>query len=116
LGLPINVRLHRKEDLTTLDLAEAMPRELAAWFPELGWQLAADGAYASLAKRGLPRCELTSRMRRDAALYSTIDGAHRLSALIAWVNDDYGAGAISQRFFGDNISVAQKALRQFKNK
>jgi len=69
LGLPINVRLHRKKDLTTLDLAEAMLRELATWFPERCWRLAADGAYASLAGRGLPRCELTSRMRRDAALY-----------------------------------------------
>ena len=28
-----------------------------------------------------------------------IDGAHRLSALIAWVNDDYGDGFISQSFF-----------------
>lgn len=37
-----------------------------------------------------------------------IDGAHRLSALIAWVNDDYGAGAMSRRFFGDRISCAQK--------
>jgi hypothetical protein len=69
LGLPINVRLHRKHDLTTLDLAEQMVWELATWFPERCWRLAADGAYASLAKRGLPRCELTSRMRRDAALY-----------------------------------------------
>jgi len=31
--------------------------------------LCADGAYASLARRGLPRTTLTSRMRRDAALY-----------------------------------------------
>lgn len=38
----------------------------------------------------------------------TIDGAHRLSALIAWVNDDYGAGEISRRFFGNRISLAQK--------
>ena len=28
-----------------------------------------------------------------------IDGAHRLSALIAWVNDDYGIGNISTSFF-----------------
>ena len=72
LGLPMNVRLHRKKDLTTLDLAEQMLRELAAWFPKRDWQLAADGAYASLAKRGLPRCQLTSRMRRDAALYERL--------------------------------------------
>ena len=29
-----------------------------------------------------------------------IDGAHRLSALMAWVNDDYGDGAISIDYFG----------------
>jgi hypothetical protein len=29
-----------------------------------------------------------------------IDGAHRLSALIAWVENDYGDGAVSQKFFG----------------
>jgi hypothetical protein len=37
-----------------------------------------------------------------------IDGAHRLSALMAWVNNDYGSGAISRKFFGDDgISDAQ---------
>jgi hypothetical protein len=38
-----------------------------------------------------------------------IDGAHRLSALMAWVNNDYGNGTISKKFFGeDGISEAQK--------
>jgi len=35
--------LHRKHDLTTLDLAEQMVWELATWFPERCWRLAADG-------------------------------------------------------------------------
>lgn len=39
-----------------------------------------------------------------------IDGAHRLSALIAWVNDDYGFGSISKQFFGDNIPALQRRL------
>ena len=30
-----------------------------------------------------------------------IDGAHRLSSIIAWVNDDYGDGEISKRHFGE---------------
>jgi hypothetical protein len=34
-----------------------------------------------------------------------IDGSHRLSALIAWVNDDYGDGAISREFFAYNINI-----------
>jgi hypothetical protein len=36
-----------------------------------------------------------------------IDGAHRLSALIAWVNDDYGDGKISRLFFTHIIAPAQ---------
>ena len=39
-----------------------------------------------------------------------IDGAHRLSALIAWVNDDYGDGAISKQFFKDGITDMQRRL------
>lgn len=39
-----------------------------------------------------------------------IDGAHRISALLAWINDDYGDGALSKNFFGDNISDAQKKV------
>lgn len=36
-----------------------------------------------------------------------IDGSHRLSALIAWVHDDYGDGERSQRFFGHAIPAEQ---------
>ena len=39
-----------------------------------------------------------------------IDGAHRISALIAWVNNDYGNGEISQKFFGYDIPEPQKKL------
>lgn len=37
-----------------------------------------------------------------------IDGGHRLSALRAWVQDDYGDGPISQAFFTYTISEDQK--------
>ena len=38
-----------------------------------------------------------------------IDGAHRLSALMAWVNDDYGNGILSKSFFGeDGLTETQK--------
>ncbi|WP_082106471.1 GmrSD restriction endonuclease domain-containing protein [Micromonospora haikouensis] len=37
-----------------------------------------------------------------------IDGAHRLSALAAWVNDDYGDKDISVKFFANNIPREQK--------
>ncbi|WP_290753701.1 DUF262 domain-containing protein [Henriciella sp.] len=36
-----------------------------------------------------------------------IDGSHRLSALIAWVQDDYGDGDLSKKFHGDSIAREQ---------
>lgn len=69
LGLPIGVRLYRKGGPTHLDLAEQMLRAVAGWFPDRFFALCCDGAYASLAGRRLPRTHVTSRMRRDAALY-----------------------------------------------
>ncbi len=36
-----------------------------------------------------------------------IDGAHRISALAAWVNDDYGDGKISRKFFDNAIPEQQ---------
>lgn len=70
LGVPVNVGLHRKKDpATTVEHAAEMIRELAAWLPERRFHLCCDGAYASLAGAALPRCHVTSRMRRDAAVY-----------------------------------------------
>jgi len=69
LGLPVNMRLHRKNGATLLDLGEEMVREVASWFPDRSFRLCADGFYASLAGRDLPRTVVQSRMRRDAALY-----------------------------------------------
>lgn len=48
-----------------------------------------------------------------------IDGAHRLSALISWVNDDYGDGVISKAFYEheipeEQILVAQKTRRKIE--
>jgi hypothetical protein len=39
-----------------------------------------------------------------------IDGGHRLSALRAWVEDDYGDGAISQQFYHGEITEDQKKI------
>lgn len=39
-----------------------------------------------------------------------IDGGHRLSALRAWMEDNYGDGPISHQFFGGNLSVEQKKI------
>lgn len=50
-----------------------------------------------------------------------IDGAHRLSAFMAWINDDYGDGEISNEFYGQKISeeqleLAKKARTQIEKK
>ncbi len=42
---------------------------VAGWFPDREFHLCGDGAYAPLAGRNLPRTYVTSRLRRDAALY-----------------------------------------------
>ena len=70
IAIPVNARLHKKNDpATTVEHAAQMMRELAAWLPDRQLHLYADGAYASLAGADLPRTHVTSRMRRDAALY-----------------------------------------------
>ena len=69
LGLPINVRVYRKGGKSHAELAEDMIGELADWFPQRRFHLCADGAYACLAGRQLPRTHFTSRLRRDAALF-----------------------------------------------
>ncbi len=45
--------------------------------------------------------------RSQSGLIFVIDGAHRLSALISWINDDYGDGKISQKFYENNITEDQ---------
>lgn len=46
-----------------------------------------------------------------------IDGAHRLSALRSWVEDDYGDGPISISFFGGEIPADQKKFaKDMRNK
>ena len=69
LALPVNARLHRKNDRSLLDLAHDMLRELAAWFPDREFDICADGFYAPMASMLPADMYLTSRIRRDAALY-----------------------------------------------
>jgi hypothetical protein len=45
-----------------------------------------------------------------------IDGAHRLSAIIAWVHDDYGAGGISAKHFQNAISEHQRLMHEATKK
>src|SRR6185437_6738428 len=41
-----------------------------------------------------------------------IDGCHRMSALIAYVNNDYGDGEISRKFYSHKIPVPQAKLHK----
>lgn len=45
-----------------------------------------------------------------------IDGAHRLSAIVAWVHDDYGDGDTSKRFFDGVISEDQIVAAEYTRK
>jgi len=74
IALPINLRVRTKTGGNkTTELAAAMTslgrEEIADWLPERSFHLTADGAYACLVGAQLPRTHVTSRMRRDAALY-----------------------------------------------
>ena len=48
--------------------------------------------------------------RSSSGHYFVIDGSHRLSSLIAWINDDYGNGKISKDFFDGEITEEQKKI------
>lgn len=45
---------------------------------------------------------------QGAANVFVIDGGHRLSALKAWIENDYGDGSISLKYFGNDISNEQR--------
>lgn len=45
--------------------------------------------------------------RNNNGLYFVIDGAHRLSALISWIKDDYGDAEISKKFYNANVNEEQ---------
>jgi hypothetical protein len=74
-------------------------RETSNWSPEA----VADLIQTFLHRELIPAVILW-RSGRDVFV---IDGAHRLSALIAWVHDDYGDGDVSRRFFGNSIPEDQ---------
>ena len=72
LGLPINMRLHRKNGPTLIKLASQMLREVALWLPQRRFLCSADGFYASLAGEDIANTHIISRMRRDANIYDLL--------------------------------------------
>jgi hypothetical protein len=87
------LRLLRKPDFQ---------RETNHWSPEQVSLLVKSFAHGEL----IPSLIL---WKSDSFVF-VIDGAHRLSALKAWVENDYGDGAESLKFFGGTISPEQKRL------
>ncbi len=72
LGLPINMRLHRKDGPTLIELAEQMLTEVALWLGKRRFLNHSDGFYASLAGKNIPNTHIISRMRRDANIYDLL--------------------------------------------
>lgn len=50
--------------------------------------------------------------RNQGGYIFVIDGAHRLSSLGAWINDDYGDGPISISFMGIIYRMNKEKLRK----
>lgn len=50
--------------------------------------------------------------RNQSGYIFVIDGAHRLSSLGAWINDDYGDGQISLNYFGNYVSSEQREIAE----
>lgn len=75
-------------------------RETASWTPEQVADLV-----CTFVRRDLIPAVILWRAGQHVFV---IDGAHRLSALIAWVHDDYGDGTVSRAYFHDFISDDQR--------
>jgi hypothetical protein len=74
-------------------------RETAGWTPDQVADL-----ITTFARRDLIPAVILWRAGQNVFV---IDGAHRLSALIAWVHDDYGDKDISRKFFQNDIPEEQ---------
>ncbi len=68
LGLPINMRLHRKNQASLIELAEQMINEVIQWFPKRVFRVVGDGFYATLAGKELATT-IISRIQRNAEIY-----------------------------------------------
>lgn len=79
-------------------------RETSAWTPPQVADL-----ISTFVKRDLIPAVILWRAGQNVFV---IDGAHRLSALIAWVHDDYGDGPVSRNFFANFIPDEQSQAAQ----
>jgi hypothetical protein len=103
-----------KVEITRTDLTEGesfyitlrkpdFQRETAAWSPES----VCDFIEAFIDGDLIPSVICWQSPSR---LSFVIDGAHRLSAIIAWLSDDYGNGKHSVKFYNNEIPVEQRRI------
>jgi hypothetical protein len=69
LGLPINMRVHRKNGPTLIELAVQMIEQVHQWLPKRLFRVVADGFYATLAGREMANTHLVSRIKRNAKIF-----------------------------------------------
>jgi len=69
LGLPINMRVHRKNGPTLIELAVQMINETRQWLGERPFRVVGDGFYATLAGKALGAATIISRIQRNANLF-----------------------------------------------
>jgi len=69
LGLPINMRLHRKKQASLIELAEQMINEVRQWLPKRRFRVVGDGFYATLAGKATKAVTIISRIKRNGNLY-----------------------------------------------
>jgi hypothetical protein len=81
-------------------------RETSGWRPEI-----VSGFIKSVVDGDVIPAVIMWRSPRTGKLF-VIDGAHRLSALIAWISDDYGDRTESRKFFQHQIDEAQETAAQ----
>lgn len=75
-------------------------RETNDWTPEKICGMVESFVYGDL----IPAIIL---WKSPSGLIFVIDGGHRLSSLSAWINDDYGDGEISRKYFSNEIPSNQ---------
>ena len=103
-NLSMNIFELEKERFTRESLRKPdFQRETVDWIPE---KIA--GLVESFVTGDVVPSIILWRSPKSANVF-VIDGAHRLSALIAWVSDDFGDGEASRRFFQDIIPPEQQA-------
>ena len=99
-------------ELTTADLYYKVLRKPDFWRETNNWspERIVEFVRSFLDREVIPAIILWQSKKTNKVF--VIDGAHRVSALIAWVNNDYGNGKISQEFYGYKVPAAQATFHK----